>query len=161
MSRPGNTTRGPWGSPLRAAASPPAAIARSNTALRDNQTARRNRRSATIKTERGLAIPAARRNHPLADAAGNLILIDARLSPRSSRYKIAISAAQIGVVCWGILLMHSMSEDRKLDAEARDRQTAEYAREARERHEEAGARHQEAMAALTALIQRTSAPGTS
>ena len=48
--------------------------------------ARRNRRSATIKTEKGLAIPAARRNHPSADAARNLILIVARLSPRSSRY---------------------------------------------------------------------------
>ena len=75
--------------------------------------------------------------------------------------QVAISAAQVAVVCWGILLMRRMSDDRKLDAEARDRQTAEYAREARERHDEAGQRHQEAMAALTALIQRTAAPGTS
>ena len=75
--------------------------------------------------------------------------------------QIAISAAQVGVVCWGILLMRRMSDDRKLDSEARDRQTAEYAREARERHDEARERHDEAMTALTALIQRTSAPGTS
>lgn len=68
--------------------------------------------------------------------------------------QILIAAAQVAVVCWGILLMRKMSDDRKLDADARDRQTAEYAREARERHEEA-------MAALTALIQRTSPPRTS
>ena len=68
--------------------------------------------------------------------------------------QIFIAAAQVAVVCWGILLMRKMSDDRKLDADARDRQTAEYAREARERH-------QEAMAALTALIQRTSPPRTS
>lgn len=73
---------------------------------------------------------------------------------------VLVGAGQLAAICWGIRLMHRMSADRKLDAEARDRQTeardrqtAEYAKEARDRHEEA-------MAALTALIRRTAAPGT-
>lgn len=96
--------------------------------------------------------------------------------------QVLIGAGQLAAICWGIRLMHKMSTDRKLDAEARDRQTeardrqtAEYAKEARERHHEAMRqgrehhehamqqdrdRHEEAMAALTALIHRTSAPGT-
>ncbi|MCY4557710.1 MAG: hypothetical protein OXF79_15285, partial [Chloroflexi bacterium] len=47
---------------------------RTTLSLRDNQ------------DQKMLAIPVAQRNPPLAAAAGILILIDARLSPRSSRY---------------------------------------------------------------------------
>ena len=75
-----------------------------------------------------------------------------------------IGAGQIAAICWGIRVMRRMSDDRKLDAESRDRQTAEYAREARERHHEAmqqgRERHEQAMAALAELIRRTAAPGT-
>ena len=66
---------------------------------------------------------------------------------------LLIGAGQIAAICWGIRLLRRMSDDRKLDAETRDRQTEEHARQARERHAEA-------MAALTELIRRTAAPGT-
>ena len=45
------------------------------------------RRSATINGTKALAIPDSARNHAPAAGAGNLILIDARLSPRLSRYR--------------------------------------------------------------------------
>ena len=44
-----------------------------------------------------LAIPVAQRNPPLAAAAGNLTLIDARLSPRSSRYSQAQRCRSAGL----------------------------------------------------------------
>ena len=44
-------------------------------------------RAATINETRALAIPYRARNHAPAAGAGNLTLIDARLSSRSSRYR--------------------------------------------------------------------------
>ena len=44
-------------------------------------------RAATINETKALAIPNSARNHPVAAGAGNLILIDARLSSRSTRYR--------------------------------------------------------------------------
>lgn len=98
---------------------------------------------------------------------------DATLSLREAALWVAIAhvlvaliigAGQIAAICWGIRIMRRMSDDRRLDAEARDRRTEEYAQEARERHEQAmqqgRERHDEAMTALSELIRRTAAPGT-
>ena len=81
LSRPASSaerprTRGPRGSPPRAASSP--------TAPRQSETRNLSRRDN--QNRKPLAIAAARRNHPLAAAARNLILIDARLSSRLSRH---------------------------------------------------------------------------
>ena len=53
--------------------------------LRDNQ------------NQNPLAIAAARGNHPLAAAAGNLILIDARFSPRLSRHR-PLRETRVGIL---------------------------------------------------------------
>ena len=66
---------------------------------------------------------------------------------------VLVGAGKLAAICWGIRVMHGISDDWRRDIEARNRRTEEYARQARKRHEEA-------MAALTELIRRTDAPGT-
>ncbi|MDE0001128.1 MAG: hypothetical protein OXQ29_00340 [Rhodospirillaceae bacterium] len=95
---------------------------------------------------------------------------------------VLVGAGKLAAICWGIRVMHGISDDWRRDiearnrrTEARNRRTEEYARQARKRHEEAmrqsrkrheeamrqgRERHEEAMAALTELIRRTDAPGT-
>ena len=73
---------------------------------------------------------------------------------------VLVGAGKLAAICWGIRVMSEISDDLRRDAEARirraealDRRTEEYARQALKRHEEA-------MASLTGLICRTDAPGT-
>ena len=64
-------------------------------------------RAATINETRALAIPYRARNHAPAAGAGNLTLIDARLSSRSSRYTAITFSLSPGQA-------HDAPEGRKL-----------------------------------------------